>query len=117
MFRERNTWYIYQAAISNTSGFVGNLVDAADLSPGTFEGKDFNGFDLAVVGSDFHHSKDPILVTPELGERLKQGGVLVILDFFVDEQNRSDGQRAGDCHGHGAGQNHGHGNVDEAAKI
>lgn len=40
-----------------------------------------------------------------LEKRLKNGGALVILDFYVD------GERAGHCHGHGPGQNHEHAEV------
>lgn len=44
-------------------------------------------------------------------------GALYHLDFFVDEQNSGDGQRAGHFHGHGTGPNHEPGKDDEAAKI
>jgi SAM-dependent methyltransferase len=103
MVHEYNTWSSTQSLTSKMSAFVGNLLDPADSSPSAFEGEDFHNFDFAAVGIGFHHFEDPVLAATRLADRLKKGGVLLILDFLVDEKTGSKGN------GNGFGQ-HGHGN-------
>ncbi|KAM0152503.1 hypothetical protein ACHAPC_006359 [Botrytis cinerea] len=56
-------------------------------------------FDIAVVGLGFHHFSNPSLAARKIGERLKKGGILAVVDF-----ESHDGY--GNPHGHG--HEHGH---------
>lgn len=60
----------------------GNLIDANNPNPPALAGKEFYDFDIAAVGLGFHHFDDPALAAKRLGERLKKGGVLFIVDFL-----------------------------------
>ena len=60
----------------------------------------YHSFDLAVVGLGFHHFDDPGLAATRLVERLKPGGVLMIVDFLP--------------HGHFHGTSHNHGKESES---
>ena len=62
--------------------YQGNLLDPNDPDPREFSGFDFHLFDIAVVGLGFHHFDDPALAAKRLVERLRPGGVLMILDFL-----------------------------------
>lgn len=64
---------------------VGNLIDANNASPASVAGPEFHDFDIAVVGLGFHHFDDPALAAKRLAERLKKGGVLMIIDFLPHE--------------------------------
>ncbi|KFY65260.1 hypothetical protein V496_02684 [Pseudogymnoascus sp. VKM F-4515 (FW-2607)] len=88
--------------------FVGNLIDPSIERPEAFEGAEFWDFDLAVVGLGFHHFGDVGLAARRLGERLKSGGVLVIMDFLPHEDVWGHGN-GGHGHGHDHGHGHGHG--------
>ncbi|PQE04876.1 methyltransferase domain-containing protein [Rutstroemia sp. NJR-2017a BBW] len=81
-------------------GVQGNLLEGGEGRLDADEGEegDLYGFDVAVVGLGFHHFADARLAAKRLGERLKKGAVLVVVDF-----ERHDG------HGHG----HGHGEEKE----
>lgn len=84
----------------NISASVGNLLDPADPTPAEFEHEQFYNFDLVVVGLGFHHFGDPVLAAARLAERLKKGGVLLIVDFLFQEEGNSH------QHGHGFGHSH-----------
>jgi SAM-dependent methyltransferase len=60
---------------------VGNLLE--DTVPEHLSDPTLFGFDLAVVGVGFHHFSDVQLATKRLAERLKPGGVLLIVDFLT----------------------------------
>jgi SAM-dependent methyltransferase len=64
---------------------VGNLIDPANPSPPALSGPQFFDFDIAVVGLGFHHFDDPALAAKRLTERLKKGGILMIIDFLPHE--------------------------------
>jgi SAM-dependent methyltransferase len=66
--------------------YQGNLCDPNDPSPRAFASPEFSGFDVAAVGLGFHHFDDPALAARRLGERLKTGGVLMIIDFFAHDK-------------------------------
>ncbi|KAK3337499.1 methyltransferase-like protein [Cercophora scortea] len=66
--------------------YQGNLCGPDDPSPAAFSSADFFNFDVAAVGLGFHHFDDPALAAKRLVERLKPGGVLVILDFLTHEK-------------------------------
>ncbi|KIW71418.1 hypothetical protein, variant 2 [Phialophora macrospora] len=74
----------------NARAVVGNLLDPKDPSPDGLASPEFFNFDLVVVGLGFHHFPDIALTTSRLVERLKPGGVFLILDFVthaMDEQH------------------------------
>ncbi|EXJ62945.1 hypothetical protein A1O7_03389 [Cladophialophora yegresii CBS 114405] len=81
--------------ILNAHAVVGNLLDAKKPSPEGLASPEFLNFDLVVVGLGFHHFPDIALATSRLVERLKTGGVFLILDFVthaMDEQGSSGQQ-------------------------
>jgi SAM-dependent methyltransferase len=115
------------------SARVGNLLDPADPSPDDFASAEWFNFDLAVVGLGFHHFEDPTLAAARLAERLKTGGVLMIIDFMPHSNHGeievdgdggtgsgegiSYGHGHGIFHGHGHGHGHGeHGSGDKGAE-
>ncbi|KAL2255619.1 hypothetical protein VTK26DRAFT_3000 [Humicola hyalothermophila] len=67
---------------SEMRAYQGNLCSTDDPSPAAFADPKFFGFDVAVVGLGFHHFEDPALAARRLAERLRVGGVLVVLDFL-----------------------------------
>ena len=66
--------------------YQGNLCVPEDPSPAEFASPEFFNFDVAAVGLGFHHFDDPALAARRLAERLKTGGVLVILDFLPHDR-------------------------------
>lgn len=70
---------------SEMVAYTGNLIDPSDPSPAALSGPEFYDFDIAAVGLGFHHFDDPALATRRLAERLKPGGVLLIIDFEPHE--------------------------------
>ena len=62
--------------------FIGNLIDAKDPNPSSLQDEQFFNFDIAIVGLGFHHFDNPELAAKRLTERLKNGGVLMIVDFL-----------------------------------
>ena len=62
--------------------YQGNLCVPDDPNPAAFSGPEFFNFDIVAVGLGFHHFDDPALAARRLAERLKDGGVLTILDFL-----------------------------------
>jgi SAM-dependent methyltransferase len=111
MVHEYNTWS--SSITPQMSAFVGNLLDPADPSPTAFKGEEFWGFDLAVVGLGFHQINDTVLAATRLAERLRTGGVLLILDFVVDETAGGNGD--GHQHDLGFWKKYGHGSGGGAA--
>ena len=95
--------------------WVGDLIDPEVDRPKEFEGREFWEFDVAVVGLGFHHFGDVGLAARRLGERLKKGGVLVILDFLPHEGMHGHGHSHGHG-GHGHSHGHGHGHSHEEKK-
>lgn len=64
----------------NAQAFHANLFEPAGTPESLNDPKFFN-FDLVVVSGGYHHFEDLPLVTKRLVERLKPGGVLMIIDF------------------------------------
>lgn len=62
--------------------YQGNLCVPDDPNPAALTAPEFSDFDIAAVGLGFHHFDDPSLAARRLAERLKTGGVLMILDFL-----------------------------------
>ena len=65
---------------------IGNLLEAT--APTHLDSAEYFNFDLAMVGVGFHHFSDVQLATDRLTERLKPGGVLMIVDFLPFEKNK-----------------------------
>lgn len=61
---------------------MGNLILPSDPRPSAFTAPEFGSFDLASVTSGFHHFDDCDLAAKRLTERLRPGGVLLIVDFL-----------------------------------
>lgn len=86
MVHEYNTSALNQGiSTSEMRAVQGNLLDANNPSPSELAGDEFFNFDIAVVGLGFHHFDDPALAAKRLAERLKKGGVLMIVDFLPHE--------------------------------
>jgi SAM-dependent methyltransferase len=108
----------YNASVQNQGipasemrAVLGNLIDASDPNPAALSGPEFHDFDIAVVGLGFHHFDDPALAAKRLAERLRKGGVFMIVDFMPHGHfHGSDG------HGHGHGHG-GHGHEHPAQKT
>lgn len=91
---------------------VGDLCDPAGVAE-TLRGEEFFGFEMAVVGAGFHHLEHLELSVRRLVERVRKGGVVVIVDFAEGsagwEAVLGGGGDGGDVHGDGHGHGHGHG--------
>ncbi|KAL2426685.1 hypothetical protein ABEF95_011753 [Exophiala dermatitidis] len=69
---------------------VGNLLDPQDPAPAHLSSPGFYNFDLVVVGLGFHHFQDIPLATRRLVERLRPGGVFLIIDFVTHAMENPD---------------------------
>jgi SAM-dependent methyltransferase len=76
-------------AESEMRAYQGNLTVADDPNPAEFTSENFFNFDIAAVGLAFHHFDDPALAARRLVERLRPGGVLLVLDFLPHEKMHS----------------------------
>ena len=71
-------------------------------------GSEFWNYDVVIVNAGYHHFSDPDLAAKRLAERLRKGGVLVIVDMMGDG-DKSDSQGHDGAHEHGVnGHGHGH---------
>ena len=70
---------------------VGNFF--SDTPDDSLQGDEFHNFDLAVVGLGFHHFPSHVVALQRLAERLKIGGVLLILDFTPENELLSEEER------------------------
>lgn len=71
-------------------GFVararqGDLLSGGKKKDEMLAGKEFFGFDMVVVGLGFHHFEDLPNATKVLAERVRPGGVFVIVDLVSHE--------------------------------
>ncbi|KAF6844290.1 methyltransferase C1347.09 [Colletotrichum musicola] len=81
--------------------YQGDLTAPSDPDPAAFSGAEFRDFDVAGVGLGFHHFDDPELSAKRLVERLRPGGVLIVLDFLPHEKLGSDLPAANTVKHHG----------------
>jgi len=66
--------------------YQGNLLDPSGPSA-SLSSPHFYNFDIAAVGLGFHHFVDPDLAASRLAERLRPGGVLVLVDFLSHDHD------------------------------
>ena len=78
------------ASVRKARAIVGNLL--TDQSPPELDGPELHSFDVIAIGGALHHFDDPAKAIGRLAQRLKVGGVLLIVDF-VEEGD--DGGEAG----------------------
>lgn len=95
MVKEYNTRFsqAQDGELVHAEASVGNLFLKEKSSIG-FSDPPFFNFDLVAVGFGFHHFEDLPLVTERLAERVKPGGVLLILDFLTHDKEDLKGQAA-----------------------
>ena len=68
---------------------------------------EFFNFDFAIVANALHHIEDPELAVKKLVERLRPGGVLVVIDWPLEESVQ-DSQPSLVPHSHEHHHGHGH---------
>ncbi|KAJ5503701.1 hypothetical protein N7463_006575 [Penicillium fimorum] len=74
----------------------GNLLDPTVTSTEPALSEDeLNGFDLVAICMALHHVEDIFLATKRLAERLRPGGVLLIIDWATRDLSNETGQQAG----------------------
>ena len=71
--------------------YLADLSETA--SPQNLAGLAFSGFDIAAVSTALHHMDDPLLVARRLVDRLRPGGVLLVLDFTSHEHHGVEGNQ------------------------
>lgn len=69
-------------SLINAHSIVGNLI-SPNGTPPHLDAPQYKDFDLVAVGMGFHHFQDLPLSTSRLVERLKPGGVFMIIDFVT----------------------------------
>lgn len=70
-------------SVRNSRAIEGNLL--TDSKPAAeFNGPEYHNFDIAAVGGGLHHFDDPTKAIARLAQRLKVGGVLLIVDFVEE---------------------------------
>lgn len=62
---------------------VGDFL-TTERPPASLDTPDLQDFDIAAVGLGFHHFDSPSLAVHRLAERLKPGGVILIVDFVAE---------------------------------
>ncbi|EXJ80561.1 hypothetical protein A1O1_08707 [Capronia coronata CBS 617.96] len=78
----------------NAHAVVGNLLVPSDPAPSNLSSPEFYNFDIVVVGLGFHHFSDIPLATRRLVERLRPGGVFLIIDFVTHAMENPDANPA-----------------------
>ena len=76
-------------------------------------GPEFRDFDLVFIANALHHMDDQVLTLKKLVDRLKPGGILVVLDFGEtdpeEKKKLKEFEAKSGGHGHSHGHHHGHG--------
>jgi len=75
--------------IANASAVIGNFLSET-ATPSLEE---CHGFTVAAVGLGFHHFHNSALVLRRLAERVRPGGVVLILDWLPSNKDESGGHK------------------------
>ncbi|EAW06906.1 class I SAM-dependent DNA methyltransferase [Aspergillus clavatus NRRL 1] len=67
------------------AGYVGDLF--AESVPAEISGPEFQDFDLVAVSMALHHFDKPEFALKRLGERLKKGGMCLIIDLVPEDKH------------------------------
>lgn len=73
-----------------------------DETDTTINSKDFFDFDIAVISMALHHVSDPQSLVSRLVERLRVGGILLIVDGSTPEQSQLQSYLDAQHHNHGS---------------
>jgi SAM-dependent methyltransferase len=92
---------------SEMHAVVGNFIDSSTTPGPEFNAPEYFNFDIAAVGMGWHHFTEPAYAAKRLSERLKVGGVLLIVDFLPHKG-------FGDGHGH---HHHNHEKINDGEKV
>lgn len=77
----------------------GDLVaPLTEASHPSLSSSDFFQFDLIVVSMALHHIDDPKVLLERLVERLNKGGVVIIIDWTLDQKSRQAQRPSGEDH-------------------
>ncbi|KAL4933967.1 class I SAM-dependent methyltransferase [Aspergillus undulatus] len=91
---------VHEAGCSDTVfGIRANLL--SESTSAEVAGSEYFDFDLVVVSMALHHFEHPEQAVKRLGERLKKGGVMMLMDLVPEEHHGHDGHH--DRHDHGLG--------------
>ncbi len=74
-------------SVQKARAIEGNLLTDED-PPAELNGPELHNFDIVAVGGGLHHFPDPAKAVGRLAQRLKVGGVLLILDFIEEEKEQ-----------------------------
>lgn len=92
---------------------VGNIV--ADTVPAELSDPEYHDFDLVIVSMALHHLADAELAMKRLAGRLKNGGVLWIIDFVSGQMQKHEHEK---LHPESAQTVHKHGfSADEISAL
>ncbi len=72
-------------SVRNARAIEGNLLTDQE-PPVELNGPELHNLDIAAVGVGLHHFDDPAKAIGRLAQRLKVGGVLLIVDFVEEEE-------------------------------
>lgn len=89
----------------NARAVVGDLLEVT--SSEALSEQEFFDFDLVAVGMGFHHFESLDIAAKRLVERLKPGGVLVIIDFITHAKEDGPATHTIAHHGFNESQVHG----------
>lgn len=104
-----------KGAFLKAEAVLGDLV-ARDATGPSVEHAEWRDFDIAAIGSGFHHFEEPERCLRRLVERVKRGtGVVLILDWLPSEGGHGHVEQEGN-HSHHA-HAHGHQYDHDSSKI
>ena len=77
-------------SVRKARAIVGNILTDQSL-PVELDGPELHNFDVVAVGGGLHHFDDPAAAVGRLAQRLKVGGVLLIVDFIEEGDDGGEG--------------------------
>ncbi|CRG87794.1 hypothetical protein PISL3812_04815 [Talaromyces islandicus] len=73
------------------SARVGNIL--GDTFSEDFKGPEYQDFDVALIGNALHHFSDPLLSMKRVVDRLREGGVLWVIDVLDQPHARHEHEK------------------------